>query len=250
MDPNPSFIFSSLRSSQFYKLLIYHLHLPSCALASYHPLLTTWTSKFDRTPIGPRYLRRVDTQQTNGLANLRQKMPNNSSARRDKSEKKKKRREPTPLVKQVPTENVESFLSRSSADSGFQGDDENFTWESVAGEAVLDDSLSSFSRLSSSAEPKESRSERRKREKELLEKELEDEFDITLSEDGNEEKDSGSRKLSLSSPTQFLDSLATGVLGRSKSKQQGFMERPSALSIPVQALRTEQKGMRLPLTSR
>jgi hypothetical protein len=36
--------------SQIYNLSIYHLHLPSCALASYHPLLTTWTSKFDRTP--------------------------------------------------------------------------------------------------------------------------------------------------------------------------------------------------------
>ncbi len=35
---------------QIYKLSIFHLHLTSCALASYHPLLTTWTSKFDRTP--------------------------------------------------------------------------------------------------------------------------------------------------------------------------------------------------------
>jgi hypothetical protein len=61
----------------------------------------------------------VDTQQTSGQAKLRQKMPNNSSARRDKSEKKKKRREPsTPQVKQVPAENGErgilslSFLRR------------------------------------------------------------------------------------------------------------------------------------------
>ena len=36
--------------AQIYNLTIYHLVLPSCALASYHPLLTTWTSKFDRTP--------------------------------------------------------------------------------------------------------------------------------------------------------------------------------------------------------
>ena len=36
--------------SQTYNLSIYHLPLPSSALASYHPLLTTWTSKFDRTP--------------------------------------------------------------------------------------------------------------------------------------------------------------------------------------------------------
>ncbi len=80
-------------------------------------------------------------------------MPNNSSARRGKSEKKKKQREPTPLEKQVPAESVESFLSRSSADSGFQEDDDVFTWESTTGEAALDNSLSSFSRLSSSSEP-------------------------------------------------------------------------------------------------
>jgi hypothetical protein len=97
MNPNQSFIFSSLCSSQFYK--------PS----SYHPPLTTWTSKLDRTPRGPRYLRRVDTQQTSGLAKLRQEMPNNSSARRDKNEKKKKRRETTPLVKQMPNGKRESL---------------------------------------------------------------------------------------------------------------------------------------------
>jgi hypothetical protein len=71
-------------------------------------------------------------------------------------------------------------------------------------------SLSTFSRLSSSAEHKESGSERRKRKKELLEKELDDESDITLSEDGSEEKDSGS-----------LESFATGVLSGSRSRQQG-----------------------------
>jgi hypothetical protein len=54
-------------------------------------------------------------------------MPNNSSARRDKSEKKKNRRVPQPLVKQVLAEDVDSFLARSAADSGLQGDDEDFT---------------------------------------------------------------------------------------------------------------------------
>jgi hypothetical protein len=44
----------------------------------------------------------------------------------------------------------------------------------------MDNSLSSFSRLSSSAEPKETRKEERaRRRKELLEKELEDESDVT-----------------------------------------------------------------------
>ena len=84
-------------------------------------------------------------------------MPNNAGARRDKSEKKKKQREPTPLEKQVPAKSVESFLSRSSADSGIQEDDESFTWETAAGEAALDNSLTSFYRESSSAEPRETR---------------------------------------------------------------------------------------------
>jgi hypothetical protein len=57
-------------------------------------------------------------------------MPNNSSARRDKNEKKKKRRVPTPLVKQVPVESVDSFLSRSSIDSGIQEEDEQWDWKS------------------------------------------------------------------------------------------------------------------------
>ncbi len=140
-------------------------------------------------------------------------------------------------MKPVPAENVESFLSRSSADSGFQEHDDQYTWDSVEGEAASD-SLSSFSRLSSSAEPKESRSERRNRRKELLEKQLEDESEITLS-DGSE-KVSGSRKLFLS-PTQFLGSLTTGVLGGSKPRQQGSMERPSALSTPTGALRAKGK---------
>ncbi len=68
---------------------------------------------------------------------------------------------------------MESFLSRSAADSGFQGDDDEVTWESAAGEAVLDNSLSSFHRVTSSAEPMETRKERRARErKEAREKEL------------------------------------------------------------------------------
>jgi hypothetical protein len=93
-------------------------------------------------------------------------MPNNSKSRRDKSEKKKnKDRVPTPPEKQVPAESVESFLSRASAESGFQEDDDSVTWESAAGEAALDDSLSSFYRESSSAEPRETRKEARARKR-------------------------------------------------------------------------------------
>ncbi len=69
----------------------------------------------------------------------------------DKSEKKKKRREPTPLVKQVPAETVDSFLSRSFADAGIQEEDKQWNRESTFEEAPMDHSLSSFSRLSSSA---------------------------------------------------------------------------------------------------
>ncbi len=72
---------------------------------------------------------------------------------------------PTPPEKQVPAESVESFLSRASAESGFQEDDDSVTWESAAGEAALDDSLSSFYRESSSAEPRETRKEARARKR-------------------------------------------------------------------------------------
>jgi hypothetical protein len=167
-------------------------------------------------------------------------MPNNSSARRDTEKKKNGPREPTPLEKQVPAESVESFLSRSSADSGFQGDDDKFSWDSVVGEAALDNSLSSFSRLSSSAEPKETRKEgRERRRKETLAKELEEESDITLSDDSINKEDSGPRKLFLS-PTQYFDSKVTGALNRSGSKQKEAMERPSALMTPTQVV--EAKG--------
>jgi hypothetical protein len=93
-------------------------------------------------------------------------------------------------------------------------------------------SLCSSSRLSSLAKPKESSSERRRRRKDLLEKELDDESDITLSDNSSEEKVSGSRKNSLS-PTQYLGSLATDILSESKPRQQGSMERSTALSTPA-----------------
>jgi hypothetical protein len=131
-------------------------------------------------------------------------MPNNSKARRDKNEKKSRRRESPPLDKKVPSKSVESFLSRSSADSGFQEDDDSFTWESAAGEAALDNSLYSFYRESSSAAPKETRKEaRRRKRREDLKKELKDESDVTLSDNGSNKEDSAQRKISLS-PTQFL----------------------------------------------
>ncbi len=64
---------------------------------------------------------------------------------------------------------------------------------------TLDGSLSSFSRLSSSAEPKRTRQEDRARKRrEDLAKELDEESDIELSDGDLEVKDSGSRKLSLS----------------------------------------------------
>ena len=64
---------------------------------------------------------------------------------------------------------MESFLSRSATDSGFQGDDDEVTWQSAAGEAALDNSLSSLARLSSSADPKEAtKRERRRRRAEIL----------------------------------------------------------------------------------
>jgi hypothetical protein len=168
-------------------------------------------------------------------------MPNNSKARRDKNETKSRRRESPPLDKQVPSESVESFLSRSSANSEFQGDDDELKWESVVEEAALDNSLSSSSRLPSSAAPKETRKEeRRRKRKEDLEKELEDESDITLSDDSSDKEDSAQRKISLSL-TQFLESKATGPLNGSRAMQQRAMARLSALNnAPIQVI--ESKG--------
>jgi hypothetical protein len=161
-------------------------------------------------------------------------MPNNSKARRDKNEKKSRRRDSPPLDKQVPSESVESFLSRSSADSGFQEDDDSFTWESAAGEVALDNSLSSFYRKSLSAAPKETRKEaRRRKRREDLKEELDDESDITLSDNGSDKEDSAQRKISLS-PTQFLQSRATRPLNRNLAMRQETMENPLVLASPMQ----------------
>ncbi len=112
--------------------------------------------------------------------------------------------------------------------------------QQLAGEAALDNSLSSFSRSSSSAEPKGTRKEERARKRrEGLAKELDEESDINLSDEDLEVKDSGSRKLSLS-PTQFLESKALGALRGSSAMQQRAMERLSALTAPIQV--SEAKG--------
>ncbi len=74
---------------------------------------------------------------------------------------------------------MESFLSRSATDSGFQEDDEDVTWESAAGQAALDDSLSPFTRPPSTLTRKE---ERKRMRKLALDKELEDESDIDLTD--------------------------------------------------------------------
>ncbi len=138
---------------------------------------------------------------------------------------------------------MESFLSRSATDSGFQEDDENVTWESVAGQAAMDNSLSSFHRESSSAAPKETRKEARRRKRsEDLQKELDEESDITLSEDGSDKEDTAQWKLSLS-PTQFLQSRATGPLNRSRAMRQEAMENPPVFASPVQVLVAKEKGV-------
>ncbi len=95
--------------------------------------------------------------------------------------------------------------------------------------------------MSSSPEPKETRKEERARKRrEELEKDLDEDSDPTLSEDSSDEKDSGSRKISLS-PTQYLASFATGALGGSKPARQSSMERPSARSSAMQALGAKLK---------
>jgi hypothetical protein len=111
-------------------------------------------------------------------------MPNNSAARREKG-KNKRRGETSPSPpQQVAAGSVESFLSRFATDSGFQEDDEEVTWESVAGQAAMDLSLSSLTRPPSSLEPKLTRKEERRRMRKVaLEKELENESDIDLTDE-------------------------------------------------------------------
>ncbi len=128
---------------------------------------------------------------------------------------------------------MESFLSRSASDSGFQVEDDEVTWESTAGEAALDNSLSSFHRKTIKEAKKRAR-------KEALEKELNEEADISDGDDDRQMKASASRKTSLS-PTQFLESKALRPLTGSGRVQQRAMESLSSRTAPIQV--SEAKRM-------
>ncbi len=85
-------------SSQIYKLSIYHLLLPSRALASYHPLLTTWTSKFNRTPSETR-LPPEDRRNTDKRASqLRQDAKQCNCQKREREEEKARGDQPVPTA--------------------------------------------------------------------------------------------------------------------------------------------------------
>jgi hypothetical protein len=130
---------------------------------------------------------------------------------------------------------VESFLSRSASDSGFQGEDDEVTWESGAGEAAWNNSLSS-SRRETVKEAK------RRARKEALAKELQDESDVELSdEEGSKAKDPNPRKSSLS-PTQFLQSKAKRPLNRSMTKRPEAIGNSLVSASPVQVLEAKGKG--------
>ena len=124
---------------------------------------------------------------------------------------------------------MESFLSRSVSDSGFQGGNDEVTWESAAGEAAWDNSLSSFRRETVKEAKKRAR-------KEALAKELQDESDVDLTdEEGSKAKDPSPRKISLS-PTQFLQSRAIRPLNRSTTKQSEAIGNSLVFASPVQVL--------------
>ena len=72
---------------------------------------------------------------------------------------------------------MESFLSRSASDSGFQGEDDEVTWDSAAGEAAWDNSLSSFRREKTVKEAK------KRARKEALRRELDEEAVISDGDD-------------------------------------------------------------------
>jgi hypothetical protein len=170
-------------------------------------------------------------------------MPNNSTARREKEKKKKRRGETSQSSpQQVAEQSVESFLSRSASDSGFQEEDDEVAWESVVGQAAMDDSLSSLTRPPSSLEPKLTRKEERRRaRKEALEKELDEESDISLSDDDRQGTEPASRKISLS-PIQFLQSIAMEPLNRSRAIGQEEKGNPLVFASPVQVLGAKGNG--------
>jgi hypothetical protein len=167
-------------------------------------------------------------------------MPNNSDARRNKREKKKNRRgesSPSPPQQVIET-SVESFLSRSASDSGFQREDDEVTWESSAGEAALDDSLSSSRRETVKEAKKRARKEARERE-------LQEESDLDLTdEESSKAKDPSPRETSLS-PTQFLQSQAEGPLTGIGSMRRRARESLSSRVAPTQVLEAEGKGASL-----
>jgi hypothetical protein len=167
-------------------------------------------------------------------------MPNNSDARRNKREKKKNRQgqtSPSP-PQQVAEQSVESFLSRSASDSGFQGEDDEVTWESAAGEVALDNSLSSFRRETVKEAKKRAR-------KEALVKELEDVSDIDLTdEESAKAKDPSPRKTSLS-PTQFLQSRASTPLSSNTARKLVPKGNSLVVATPVQVLEVRRSGASL-----
>jgi hypothetical protein len=178
-------------------------------------------------------------------------MPKNSDARRSKREKKKNGRGEPSLSppQQVLETSVESFLSRSATGSGFQKDVEDISWDSVVGQAALDESLSSLSRPPSSLEPKLTRKEeRRKKRREALQKELDEVSDISLSDDDRQGTEPASRKISLS-PTQFLQSIAISPHNGSRAKGQEAIGNPLVFASPIQVLEAKGTGASLDVPS-
>ncbi len=104
---------------------------------------------------------------------------------------------------------MESILSRSASDSGFQKEDDEVTWESAAGEAALDNSFFFFSSFRRETVPEAKKRARR----EALARELNEEADISDGDDDRQMMASASRNTSLS-PTQFLESMASADRNR------------------------------------
>ncbi len=117
-------------------------------------------------------------------------------------------------------------------------------------------SLSSFARLSSSAEPKSlSRSEKTKMRKEQLGKELDAEDDITLSKDGRDKEDRSSRDRSLGiALSRLVSSLKVSGIQRGDSKallriegRDSTKPRKDSLLSPLLYRLRKQVGKNFPL---
>jgi hypothetical protein len=97
----------------------------------------------------------MDTQQTSGLAKRSQGCLTTQVQEETRMERKRKEKIPNSCRSMSHRRAWIPFsLSLSATDAGTQGEDAKWNWDASSEAGPRDNSLSSFSRLSSAAEPK------------------------------------------------------------------------------------------------